>query len=381
MPTGVCSLKKISPRFRKWLLHRQRRAKVLKALARQNRGSAAWARRRSEFEANRRLLPPTVFDYQSYPGFGAFSPPVHLSFTENYEATLAFILDFRRLFFERGRYKFPDGQRRKIFADFAKIQRIDAGAGLVLAAEIDRYVKSRPVVPDVRDDTWQEDVWNFFSEAGLFELLQIDPKALAPTAKSDSSSRRTLRLRSDSIKTGRIAKQIRDEIEKLSGKQIAARPLAYTAIAEALANVGHAYPSWYRSWPWKPSRRWWALGFWDASRNTVGLQLYDQGAGIPATLPRQQHWHRLLPFLEPERKASGLIEAGLKYGRTSTGQPGRGKGLAEMADWIETSGSGFLRILSGEGEVTYRPDHKVDRRDFNARFCGTLIEWEVALDG
>lgn len=373
-------MKKLTPRFRKWLLHRQHRSKLAKAALEATRGTAAWARRRADFESKRRLLPSISYDFTTYPGQGAFAPPADFSFVRNYDATLAFILDFRRLFFERRAHLFNDGIRRRVYADFAKIQTIDAGAGLVLAAEIDRYVKSRPIRHEVHDHLWQEDVRAFFHEVGLFDLLQIDPV----TIKSESphrSDRQTLPLRSGLIKSGKIAREIRDQIESLSGKKVSARPMAYTAIAEALANVGHAYPHWYRSWPWKPSRKWWTLGFWDPSRNTVGLQLYDQGAGIPATLPRQQHWPGILHLLEPERRDSGLIRAGLDYGRTSTNQPGRGKGLAEMADWIETTGSGFLRILSGAGEVTYRPGTNVDRRDFNAPFCGTLVEWEVALHG
>lgn len=345
-----------------------------------SRGIAAWRNRQAEFQAWRRRLPPTRYDFHSYPGFGAFSPPQNFSFVSNYEETLGFILDYRRLFFEKKPHKFSDGFRRRVYADFAKITSIDAGAGLVLSAEIDRYVKSRPLKSEVHDHLWHEDVRAFFHEVGLFDLLGIDPRTIK-TANPHGSDRKTLPLRSGLIKNGVIARDIRDQIETLSGKQVAARPMAYTAIAEALANVGHAYPHWFRSWPWKPSRKWWASGFWDPSRNIVGLQLYDQGAGIPATLPRQQHWPRLLHLLDRERRDSGLIEAGLGYGRTSTGQPGRGKGLAEMADWIETTGSGFLRILSGTGEVTYRPGGKVDRRDVNAPFCGTLIEWEVALDG
>jgi len=372
-------LKRLTPRFRRWLLMRQRHSRHRAEAVAATSNVRAWARRRASFMATRARLPAIRYDYVTYPGYGAFIPPTDLSFARNYDETLAFILDFRRLFFERRLYKFPDGERRKIYADFARIETIDAGAGLVLAAEIDRFVKSRPVRHEVHDHLWHEAVREFFFEAGLFDLLKIDPQTVGFN-ENPSSIRKTIRLRSGRTKSGTDALGLRSEIEALSGKSIAARPHAYTAIAEALANVGHAYPSWFRSWPWKASGRWWALGFWDQPRNTVGLQLYDQGAGIPATLPKQQHWPRLFPFLEPERKASGLIKAGLEYGRTSTGQPGRGMGLAEMADWIETSGSGFLRILSGDGEVTYRPGARLDRRDFDAPFCGTLIEWEVVLD-
>lgn len=112
---------------------------------------------------------------------------------------------------------------------------------------------------------------------------------------------------------------------------------------------------------------------------TVGLQLYDQGAGIPATLPKQTYFPRLLRKFDPEGSDAGLIAAAMEYGRTSTGQKGRGKGLAEMTDWIESSKSGFLKILSGAGEVTYRPGRKITRRNYNAPFCGTLVQWELTL--
>lgn len=372
-------MKKLTPRFRKWLIHRGRGARIARAAVSEHRSPAAWARRRSEFDKVRQLLPAAKFSYGGYDGHAAFAPPADFSFVTNYEETLAFILDFRKYFFNRQKVKSPDGIMRWFLADFAQIRQLDAGAGLVLAAEIDRYTKSRRTPPTVLDETWYEDTQRFFADAGLFELLKIDPRGIV-TKAPEHPRRKTLPLRAGMVKNGVIAREIRDQIEELSGRKFSQRPMAYTAIAEALANIGHAYPSWFRSWPWKPSRRWWSLGFWDPDKNTVGLQLYDQGAGIPATLPRQDYWPRLLRSLEPERKASGLIRAGLEFGRTSTNVPGRGKGMAEMADWIEYSGSGFLRILSGGGEVTYRPGGSVIRRDFDAPFCGTLIEWEIALD-
>ena len=179
---------------------------------------------------------------------------------------------------------------------------------------------------------------------------------------------------------GSDAKALLDRLQTLAGQSIGTRSTVYIAIAEALANVRHAYPEWFRTWPYRTSHRWWASGFWEPTRKTVGLQLYDQGAGIPGTLPRQTYFLRLLERLSPERTDAGLIAAAMEYGRTSTGQAGRGKGLAEMADWIESSGSGFLRILSRAGEVTYRPGRKLERRNLNAEFGGTLVQWELTLD-
>jgi hypothetical protein len=231
----------------------------------------------------------------------------------------------------------------------------------------------------VHDHLWQKTVRDFFLEAGLFDLLKINPHDV-PVQPSNHSGRRTLKYMAGHASRGEDASQLLARIEKLTGRSITSRPRAYAAIAEALANVFHAYPEWFSTWPYPSNNRWWASGFWDASGNRVGLQLYDRGAGIPATLPRQTYYPRILKFLEPERTSAGLIEAALEYGRTSTGQPGRGRGLAEMADWIEQTGTGFLRILSGPGQVTYRPGGKVQKRNHDVAFRGTLVEWEVTLD-
>lgn len=122
--------------------------------------------------------------------------------------------------------------------------------------------------------------------------------------------------------------------------------------------------------------------FWAEATKTVGAQLYDHGAGIPGTLPRKLQWPRvskLLPMVDPERTHAGLIQAALAYGRTSTELRGRGKGLAEMAEWIENTGSGFLRIMSAGGCITYRPGGSVEKVNHRVPFCGTLIEWELRL--
>lgn len=303
-----------------------------------------------------------------------------MSLSSNYDETFAFILDFKKFFYERKRHLCEDGVRRLAFAEFADMERIGPGAGLVLAAEVHRYAQQRGKPPKMLQHQWAENVRQFFIELGMFELLKIDPATVGIRPSADTQ-RSTLKIMSGRTSQGRDVKDLILRLQGLVGSSLDHRPAVYAAIAEALANVSHAYPSWYKAWPYRVSRRWWATGFWNPTSKTVGLQLYDQGAGIPATLPRQPYWPRIIGLgrLDPERTASGLIAAALDYGRTSTGQAGRGKGLAEMANWIETTGSGFLRILSGGGEITYLPGGKVLRRDFDAPFYGTLVEWEVSV--
>lgn len=331
------------------------------------------------FLRERAQLPPLAFNYECRPGYAAFLPPKIFSLAENYEQTLAFLMDFGRIFSERKPHRTPRGKLIRHYADFPQIEQIDAGAGLVLAAEIDSFAKMWGWRANVHDDLWHRSVRDYFVEAGLFELLRIDPHDV-PTEISVASDRRTLKFVAGRASRGEDARDLLARIEALTGRSIKSRPRAYAAIAEALANVFHAYPKWFTTWPYPRTNRWWASGFWDASGKRIGLQLYDRGAGIPATLPKQTYYWRLLSFLEPERTPAGLIEAALAYGRTSTGQPGRGRGLAEMADWIEQTGTGFLRILSGPGQVTYRPGGKVEKRNHDVAFRGTLVEWEILLN-
>ncbi|WP_158703121.1 hypothetical protein [Allosphingosinicella vermicomposti] len=352
------------------------RKRLRRPSAAYNAGHTAEAK--AQFQGLRAKLPETRIEHERHPGTFSFLPPKVFSFSENYEETFAFILDFRRYFSQRGKQLCDDGIRRRAYAEFAEIEKIGPGAGLVLAAETHRFAQTRGKPARIEDHLWAENVRDYFLEAGLFELLSLDPGTIA-TRPSQDAQRSTLKFTFGRTSHGRDAKALIANLQALAGHSVGPRPAVYAAIAEALANVSHAYPTWFRTWPYRTSRQWWASGFWSPSSNTVGVQLYDQGAGIPATLPKQTHWPRILRSLDPEGSPSGLIAAAMEYGRTSTGQAGRGKGLAEMANWIESTGSGFLRIMSGGGEVTYRPGGLISRRNFNAPFCGTLVQWEVSV--
>lgn len=379
LSTFGATLKKLSEKQRKRhcrLMRKKARGKSFRATMSVAHGQAILARDR--FRSARSKLPKITMNFDQRPGYATFIPPKIFSLSENYKETLAFIYDFRLHFSRRKPLMCNDGVTRSVYAEFAEIERLGPGAGLVLAAEIHRYSQTRPGKVVVHDHLWNDAVRSYFLDAGLFDLLGIDPHEIA--THGEESTRQTLRYQSGRTSDGKGVKELRQRLERLAGQPVGRRVLVYNAIAEALKNVDHAYPRWFRSWPYPSSRRWWTSGFWDPSSRTVGLQLYDQGAGIPRTLPRQSQFPRLLRLLEPERNDSGLIAAAMEYGRTSTGLKGRGKGLAEMADWIESSQSGFLRILSGHGEVTYRPGGAITKRENDAAFDGTLVQWELSLD-
>lgn len=375
-------MKRLSERQRKWFAIRVRRT----TRRRLRRPPQMVSQRRKlayeSFLAIRHHLPAPALDYDCRPGFCTLKPPANFDFAANYEEVLAFIMDMRALFHRR-QILSPDGKRRlKVFAEFAQIQSIEPTAGLILAAEVDRWRIASGLRPKAYDQEWQPAVQHFFSQAGLFELLGIQPQSVS-ASKGTQSKIETLRFVRGSSVLGEPGSTLRDRLEALCGTSIGPRKTVYDAIAEAIANTRHAYPSGTSIWPAKLAGRWWASGSWLPEQNTVSVQLYDQGVGIPATLPKSEHWSdvfRVAGLLHPERTDDRLLEAALEVGRTSTGQQGRGNGLAEMARWIDRKESGFLRITSGRGSVTYRPDGKTNGEQRAAAFPGTVIEWEVKLD-
>lgn len=311
-----------------------------------------------------------------------FDAPEVFNIYENYEETLAFLLDVRSFFSRRINRGGGRGRIRPYHANFSTIKEIDPASGLLLAAEVDRWSRITKRKPVSYDFLWPRFLRNYFADAGLFNLLDIPPQT-EPDGETGDSDLKAISYRSDVLTQGAIADAFRGELEALAGEAIGPRQDVYVALSEAMANVvGHAYPSEEGSWHPAVRRRWWMGGSWSQSDHVVTVQIYDQGVGIPATLPRSPHWSNMLPILkalDPERSDASLIEGAMQYRRTSTGKKGRGKGMAQMAEWIDRTSQGSLRILSGRGSLTYLPGRPPIRRTLPVDFGGTLVEWKVPL--
>lgn len=337
---------------------------------------------RRDFRALRESLPDLQITPGGRPGYVSFDPPGHFSLYENFEATWAFLLDLREIT-TVSKHLVVKGERVPFYANLAAIERIDAASGLVLAAEVDRWSRMRygPII--THDHLWEPQVSDFFHHAGLFDLLRLDPETKPSSAAGPSEI--PLKYQTGTIVEGESADELRQALEKLCGQSIGPRRNVYDALSEAMTNVAHhAYPPDVKRWPWVPVRRWWMGGSWSPEEKRVKVQMYDQGVGIPRTLPKSSHWTEVLPILgriDRERTDAGMIEAAMDYGRTSTGEIGRGKGLAQMAEWTRTTGKGALTIMSGQGVVSFLPGRNPVRRHLPTEFRGTLVEWEVCLDG
>lgn len=326
------------------------------------------------------LLPSPERVYDERPGCCVLRPPANLDFVDNYDHTLAFLMAIRG---NEPCYHPESKTRLRLFTDFAALKKIEPGAGLVLAAELDRRRMVSGMRPKSIDSEWAPEVRSYFEQAGLFELLGISPQVQSTSGDTSSALHAVRFVRGRSVR-GEIGAALRDRLEALCGKRIGPRLTVYEAISEAIANTRHAYPRDVSIWPTKATNQWWASGTWNSETDVVSLQFFDQGVGIPATLPKSEHWTDVINFLDrlhPERSDDRLLAAALEVGRTSTGEKGRGKGLAEMIAWIDKLDNGFLRITSGKGSILYRPGAQIDRTSMKAPFFGTLVEWEIRLDG
>jgi hypothetical protein len=79
-----------------------------------------------------------------------------------------------------------------------------------------------------------------------------------------------------------------------------------------------------------------------------------------------------------ERTDADLIDAAIEVRRSSVPLQGRGRGLDEIVSYLDAEGRGRLRIVSGNGEISYMPKTARTRKTLPSRLIGTLIEWEIS---
>ena len=132
-------------------------------------------------------------------------------------------------------------------------------------------------------------------------------------------------------------------------------------------------------------KQWWLSASYDADARRLCVTFYDQGHGIPKTLPRS-HWFEAIKDTFNSWTDSQKIEAATGIGRSSSGMEERGKGLQNLVEFAKVHSIGRLSIYSLHGmySQSFTNDGKgmvqaSARRDFDNSIGGTLIEWSVNL--
>jgi hypothetical protein len=375
-------MKRLTPRYRRWLLHRQRSTKshrrdrdtLIHTIARE--GSIRYAR----------------------VGGTRFDVPADFCLDSNRDEMLAFLSDFRKRMSlpKKGWIPLPKSSGARTanirgYYDFAAIQRITPAAALVFASEYDRVGRlsdaPRPLYA-IDIDKWNKDVLRTLRDIGFLSLLGIE----LPIPVAGDGRFLVLRFRSNtkvvSTEVGGEGSLLADLFAAIGG-DASLRLNLYTAILEAMQNViDHAYADQFFRGV-RHVRAWWLSGAADLVNRELNIALYDQGITIPVSLPYRRGASQIkeafgslfgLQYDPSDTKFDGqAIEAAVQLSTTSTGKEYHGKGLSTMRDVVTACSKGHLRIVSRYGEYQVRAGGATSVELLTVPLRGTLVQITAAF--
>lgn len=351
-------MKRLTPRFKKWLEFRQTREMKRR-------------RRPRQHSPSRPLKKPIL---RNNPPVYLF-PPRFLSFSQNREQTVLFFHEVRQAI-DRSLRK-----HTRLIVELSALKALRPAAALCLLAEFDRWqrlLRQGPLSP-VTLDSWAPEIVRNLSDMGFFELLGT-PVA-AHLRDGGPGAAKYIRF-----VTGDIAdaeKQAR--FRRLVGSPLATQsPLTlglYRSLGEAINNaVEHAYEDGRQPEP--IGRRWWLTGVVDEAARRLRVVILDHGMSIPGSLHRTEHGPLILRYLDkiwPGRTDDGSkIEAAMEYGRSRMGLPGRGKGLGDVVALAMLDPRNRLRVISRKGSYIYDKDGGRSE-NVECPLNGTFVEWDLVL--
>jgi len=275
-------------------------------------------------------------------------------------------------------------RRRGLVLDFTPIQSISTDSALLLVSEMDRWRRAtfQRRLRAINVDKWHPSVRTTLRDLGFFELLRLPNWLVGGNAEAPDGSK-ILKFRAGTGYGGKLAREVRIALEQIAGP-IQTANFLHDGITEAMLNARHhAYPGDFRpEIPVIPE--FWVTGAWHPAKRLLRIMVLDQGVGIPESIRQGTDPFHVKVMVWVAQKANlrndaDIIEGAMRTSRTSTGLAGRGHGFDNMAEFINNSADGRLRILSDRGEVVYEHGGTINTRLLPVSLGGTLIEWEVRL--
>jgi hypothetical protein len=373
---------------------------------------AEFAARVTKFQDLRAGLPSVEWEFvessgefKRFPRVKKFYAPKQLCFTNNYLETISYIYEIRwQLFGPPAKFNSRDRQRqfsldiplRKKRESAGKVPRIFSlaktvdfrlDAALVLIAEYDRYRRYIDFRPYIDDSDWSDYVRNAFSALGFYDLVEAyGHSAEDPLTEADGKSADIKWVKfvyGDKTGIGTEGSFI-DALVAVAGGRNDSRAI-YDSLSEAITNsVLHAYPPDSEKELVPASRGWWTAGAYVESKKELHMVAYDQGVGIPATLPKQDKYKDIIKAILTmsdgrEYTDADVIQGSIELGRTSTGLAKHGNGMQQIVELVDNLPGSRVLIRSGSGEVTYRGGKSIEKANLAYPFSGTLIWWTLKL--
>ena len=267
------------------------------------------------------------------------------------------------------------------YIDFRRIRNLSPDAALVLVAELDRWNhnprdKGRLFARDIEE--WDPKVRRLFADMGFFEILSVKYNQNMADKDKDKTDTRFVKFRVGEKADGEaIDKLRREDLDPVLGS-IPQHKHLYGALTEAMTNVvQHAYRGSDNF-----RQCWWLSASYNAARSEVTIMIYDQGAGIPSTLPRT-YSERLLKLANSDH--AHIIEVAHDLARTSSDSRHRGHGLErDIRGYFEKLDClGHYRVISQKGEYIVKRGeggkNATNKGTHSPALRGTMIEWHLRL--
>jgi len=314
-----------------------------------------------------------------------FLPEV-MNFSNEYEATALNINTIRIL----AKNSNSKGHFKLVAVNFDQLYKISTSAALVLTAELSKWddeVRQRlcPVVGN-----WDKTILRNFTELGFFGLFRNSKVVEFSDEKNDTSNSRIVKYIKGRCGDSDKARILKESIIDIVGEVVNKWMFLHGGLTEAITNVGqHAYPS--GSGFLENEKNWYLTGAFNKVTKELKIVFYDQGIGIPRSLPESEIWEKILMYFSrlpltervaARKKDEVLLKAAVELDRTSTHESDRGKGLQDLLEFIKQRNNGYLSIISSRGLYKYElvdGKEKVKTEHFNTALRGTLIIWNAQL--
>lgn len=309
--------------------------------------------------------------------------PEEMNFSKNYEETILYITAIRWL---AETIANPYKAYRLKSVNFNRLKNISTSAALVLTAELSKWDDATRQRLRPMTDNWDAGILNQFIDLGFFDLFKASPTIASKQTPSTSPRVNLVKYIKGRCGESKKTRTLKDEITKIVGDPIDKWTFLRGGLDEAITNVTHhAYPENYKIS--EQNKNWYLTGSYNGSTKELKIVFFDQGIGIPKSLPASKIWERALEVLSKfplgERKLDEvLLKAAVELDRTSTKKSDRGKGLQDMLEFIRQRGDGYLSILSLRGLYKFSISNGkeiVKSEHFDNPIYGTLIIWCATL--
>lgn len=313
--------------------------------------------------------------------------PARFSLTNNYAETVKTIGQIKEIGHSRSRIP------RRIKLDLSQTVEVSIAAVVVLCAEIDRIQAQNNRVRINRFFTsnlpsWNAEVGAQLDMFGFFKLLNVPLRANWPDELFKDRFAVVELIACNGFLPERV-KLLTDDLQNVA-EFFRQSPYVYEGLIEAVHNVvEHAYPDdWEFQFRPLDGTGWWAAASFEAAENEVRVVAFDQGVGIPETLPRWGLFEQVRQRLSEGSTVIGdlirddahMINAAIQVSRSSRDRAlGRGQGLAEIVSIVDEIPLSKVRILSARGGLLYRKGVDPSLFALDGHLGGTLIEWSIPV--